>query len=161
MLTNKAEWLVRGHPPIILMQYPRVWTCAMWWDHIISGPCNKVLPPLPPVNIRYRPVHTLNHCGLVTPFGVRVLSKSQVMVWCPINCTMPLTESSREVFGYCQPCVCVHQSNACHDNSSPVQARITEFGNKKGWGGGGGWGVGDWLWTSRSNLTSSSKLTSF
>ena len=61
-------------------------------------------------------------------------------------------------------CVCVYQSLACpHDNSSPVQARITKFGPEKqntlvkipivlG---------GNWPWPSRSNLTSNSKLTPF
>ena len=61
-------------------------------------------------------------------------------------------------------CVCVYQSLACpHDNSSPVQARITKFGPEKqntlamilivlG---------GKWPWPSRSNLTSNSKLTPF
>ena len=60
--------------------------------------------------------------------------------------------------------VCVYQSLACpHDNSSPVQARITKFSPEKqntlvkipivlG---------GKWPWTSRSNLTSNSKLTPF
>ena len=60
--------------------------------------------------------------------------------------------------------VCVYQSLACpHDNSSPVQARITKFGPEKqntlvkipivlG---------GNWPWPSRSNLTSNSKLTPF
>ena len=69
--------------------------------------------------------------------------------------------------GYCRClclCVCVYQSLACpHDNSSPVQARITKFGPEKqdtlvkipfvlG---------GNWPWPSRSNLTSKSKLTPF
>ena len=61
-------------------------------------------------------------------------------------------------------CVCVYQSLAClHDNSSPVQARITKFGPEKqntlvkipivlG---------GKWPWPSKSNLTSNSKLTPF
>ena len=61
-------------------------------------------------------------------------------------------------------CVCVYQSLACpHDNSSPVQARITKFGPEKqntlvkfpivlG---------GNWPWPSRSNLTSNSRLTPF
>ena len=60
--------------------------------------------------------------------------------------------------------VCVYQSLACpHDNSSPVQARITKFGSEKqntlvkipsvlG---------GNWPWPSRSNLTSNSKFTPF
>ena len=60
--------------------------------------------------------------------------------------------------------VCVYQSLAClHDNSSPVQARITKFGPEKqntlvkipivlG---------GKWPWPSRSNLTSNSKSTPF
>ena len=60
--------------------------------------------------------------------------------------------------------VCVYQSRACpHDNSSPVQARITKFGPEKqntlvkipnvlG---------GKWPWPWRSNLTSNSKLTPF
>ena len=60
--------------------------------------------------------------------------------------------------------VCVHQSLACpHDNSSPVQARITKFGPEKqntlvkipivlG---------GNWPWPWRSNLISNSKLTPF
>ena len=60
--------------------------------------------------------------------------------------------------------VCVYQSLACpHDHSSPVQARITKFGPEKqntlvkiaivlG---------GNWLWPSKSNLTSNSKLTPF
>ena len=61
-------------------------------------------------------------------------------------------------------CLCVYQSLACpHDNSSPVQARITKFGPGKQntlvkipivFGSG-------WLWPSRSNLTSNSKLTPF
>ena len=61
-------------------------------------------------------------------------------------------------------CVCVYQSLACpHDNSSPVQARITKFGPEKQntlvkipivFGG-------NWPWPSRSNLTSNSKLTPF
>ena len=61
-------------------------------------------------------------------------------------------------------CVCVYESLACpHDNSSPVQARITKFGPEKQntlvkipivFGSG-------WLWPSRSNLTSNSKLTPF
>ena len=61
-------------------------------------------------------------------------------------------------------CVCVYQSLACpHDNSSPVQARITKFGPEKQntlvkipivFGSG-------WLWPSRSNLTSNSKLPPF
>ena len=69
--------------------------------------------------------------------------------------------------GYCRClclCVCVYQSLACpHDNSPPVQARITKFGPEKqntlvkipivlG---------GKWPWPSRSNLTSNSKLTPF
>ena len=69
--------------------------------------------------------------------------------------------------GYCRClclCVCVYQSLACpHDNSSPVQARITKFGPEKqstlvkirivlG---------GNWPWPSRSNLNSNSKLTPF
>ena len=61
-------------------------------------------------------------------------------------------------------CDCVYQSLACpHDNSSPVQARITKFGPEKqntlvkipivlG---------GNWPWPWRSNLTSNSKLTPF
>ena len=61
-------------------------------------------------------------------------------------------------------CVCVYQSLLCpHDNSSPVQARITKFGPEKqntlvkipivlG---------GNWPWPSRSNLTSNSKLPPF
>ena len=69
--------------------------------------------------------------------------------------------------GYCHRlclCVCVYQSLACpHDNSSPVQARITKFGPEKqntlvkipiAFGSG-------WPWPSRSNLTSNSKLTPF
>ena len=61
-------------------------------------------------------------------------------------------------------CVCVYHSLACpHDNSSPVQARITKFGPEKQntlvkipivFGG-------NWPWPSRSNLTSNSKLTPF
>ena len=60
--------------------------------------------------------------------------------------------------------VCVYQSLACpHDNLSAVQARITKFETQvkntlvkipitlKG----------DWLWTSRSNLTWKSNFTSF
>ena len=69
--------------------------------------------------------------------------------------------------GYCRClclCVCVYQSLACpHNNSSPVQARITKFGPEKqstlvripivlG---------GNWPWPWRSNLTSNSKLTPF
>ena len=60
--------------------------------------------------------------------------------------------------------VCVYQSLAClHDNSSPVQARMTKFGPEKQntlvkipivFGSG-------WPWPSRSNLTSNSKLTPF
>ena len=60
--------------------------------------------------------------------------------------------------------VCVYQSLACpHDNSSPVQARITKFGPEKQntlvkipivFGS-------SWLWPSRSNLTSNWKLTPF
>ena len=60
--------------------------------------------------------------------------------------------------------VCVYQSLACpHDNSSPVQARITKFGPEKQntlvkipivFGG-------NWPWPSRSNLTSNSKLNPF
>ena len=58
-------------------------------------------------------------------------------------------------------CVCMYQSLACpHDNSSPVQARITKFGPEKqntlvkipivlG---------GNWPWPSRSNLTSKLKI---
>ena len=76
--------------------------------------------------------------------------------------------------------VCVYQSLACpHDNSPPVQARITKFGPEKQntlvkipivllfffffffWGGGGGGGGGNWPWPSRSNLTSNLKLTPF
>ena len=61
-------------------------------------------------------------------------------------------------------CVCVYQSLACpHDNSSPVQARITKFGPEKQ-----NTLVkipivlrGNWPWPSRSNLTSNSKLTPF
>ena len=61
-------------------------------------------------------------------------------------------------------CVCVYQSLAClHDNSSPVQARITKFGQEKQ-----NTLVkipivlrGNWPWPSRSNLTSKSKLTPF
>ena len=61
-------------------------------------------------------------------------------------------------------CVCVYQSLACpHDNSSPVQARITKFGPEKK-----NTLVkipivleGNWPWPSRSNLTSNSKLTPF
>ena len=35
--------------------------------------------------------------------------------------------SSPASVGLC-PCVCVYQSQACpHDNSSPIQARITKF----------------------------------
>ena len=61
-------------------------------------------------------------------------------------------------------CVCVYQSLACpHDNSSPVQVRITKFGPEKqntlvkipivlG---------GNWPWPSRTNLASNSKLTPF
>ena len=58
----------------------------------------------------------------------------------------------------------MYQSLACpHDNSSPVQARITKFGPEKQnflvkipivFGSG-------WPWPSRSNLTSNSKLTPF
>ena len=61
-------------------------------------------------------------------------------------------------------CVCVYQSRACpHDNSSPIQARITKFGpemqNTLVWvpivfGD-------DRLWSSRSNLTWKSNFTSF
>ena len=61
-------------------------------------------------------------------------------------------------------CVCVYQSLVCpHDNSSPVQARITKFCPEKQntlvkipivFGG-------NWPWPSRSNLTSNSKLTPF
>ena len=69
--------------------------------------------------------------------------------------------------GYCRClclCVCVYQSLAClHDNSSPVQARITKFGPEKQ-----NTLVkipivlrGNWPWPSRSNLTSNSKLTPF
>ena len=61
-------------------------------------------------------------------------------------------------------CLCVRQSWACpSDNSSTVQARITKFGPEKQntlvkipivfWG--------NWLWPSRSNLTSNSKFTHF
>ena len=60
--------------------------------------------------------------------------------------------------------VCVYQSLACpHNNSSPVQARITKFGPEKQitmvkipivFGG-------NWPWPLRSNLTSNSKLTPF
>ena len=61
-------------------------------------------------------------------------------------------------------CLCVRQSWACpSDNSSTVQARITKFGPEKQntlvkipivfWG--------NWLWPSRSNLSSNSKLTPF
>ena len=61
-------------------------------------------------------------------------------------------------------CVCVYQSLACpHDNSSPVQARITKFGPEKQ-----NTLVkisivlrGNWPRPSRSNLTSNSKLTPF
>ena len=61
-------------------------------------------------------------------------------------------------------CVCVYQSLACpHDNSSPVQVRITKFGAEKQ-----NTLVkvpivlrGNWPWPSRSNLTSNSKLTPF
>ena len=61
-------------------------------------------------------------------------------------------------------CVCVYQSLAClHDNSSPVQGRITKFGPEKQ-----NTLVkipivlrGNWPWPSRSNLTSKSKLTPF
>ena len=69
--------------------------------------------------------------------------------------------------GYCRClclCVCVYQSLARpHDNWSPVQARITKFGPEKQntlvkipivfWG--------NWPSSSRSNLTSNSKLTPF
>ena len=78
-------------------------------------------------------------------------------------------------FGYCHRlrlcvcvcvrlCVCVYQSLACpRDNSSPVRARTTKFGQEMqktliknpivlG---------GDWPWRSRSNLTSKSKFTPF
>ena len=61
-------------------------------------------------------------------------------------------------------CVCVYQSRACpHDNSSPIQARITKFGpemqNTLVWvpivlGD-------DRSWSSRSNLTWKSNLTPF
>ena len=72
-------------------------------------------------------------------------------------------------FGYCHRlrlwvCVCVYQSRACpHDNSSPIQARITKFGpemqNTLVWvpivfGD-------DRPWSSRSNLTWKSNFTSF
>ena len=72
-------------------------------------------------------------------------------------------------FGYCHRlrlwvCVCVYQSRACpHDNSSPIQARITKFRqemqNTLVWvpiilGD-------DWPWSSRSNLTWKSNFTPF
>ena len=72
-------------------------------------------------------------------------------------------------FGYCHRlrlwvCVCVYQSRACpHDNSSPIQARITKFGpemqNTLVWvpivfGD-------DRPWSSRSNLTWKSNFAPF
>ena len=53
-------------------------------------------------------------------------------------------------------CVTVYQSLAClHDNSSPVQGRITKFGPEKQ----NNWVKipilgGDWPWPSKSNITS-------
>ena len=62
------------------------------------------------------------------------------------------------------PCVCVYQSRACpHDNSSPIQARITKFRTEMQntlvevpivFGE-------DRPWSSRSNLTWKSNFTSF
>ena len=68
--------------------------------------------------------------------------------------------------GYCRClclCVCIKSLACPHDNSSPVQAKITKFGPEKQntlvkipivFGG-------NWPRPSRSNLTSNSKLTPF
>ena len=68
------------------------------------------------------------------------------------------------VCGSVCPCVCVYQSRACpHDNSSPIQARITKFGpemqNTLVWIPIVFWD--DRPWSSRSNLTWKSNFTPF